>query len=178
MSDYDQVPWIYRLPIISHYYGDSVRLLFLSATVLMLVGAPLYTDDLASQSLAIIIGALALVVIAGLMSPRMRFAKVLGAACSVIGAAVYETWALSGYSVTPGYVFLLREFIALIFFFALYFSLKTVRADVLEPANEDDFAESHQDGDDDDVDRHEGAHRINHERVGRHELPEDEDDFS
>lgn len=167
MNSQEQIPWIYRLPILSHYYGDNVRLLFLSATVLMLAGAPIYTDNLASQSLPIIIGALVLVVIAGLLSPRIRSAKVLSAACAVVGAAVFETWALTGYDLLPGYVFLFRQFIALIFFFALYFSLKTVRADVFE-SPEIEPEEEHEPGE------HIGT---NHERYGAHERPEDKDDF-
>ena len=68
------------------------------------------------------------------MSPQMPFAKFASVLVSVGGALYFELWALSEYQLSGSFtlLFVLRQIIALLFFFALYFSMKTSRADVLE----------------------------------------------
>lgn len=113
---------------IPHYYGDIVRMLFLAAAILMLVGAPFYTDDLKTQLPFIVIGAIVLVALAALTSPRSPLVMRLNAGAAGAGVVIYEIWALWGYGISTAIDFALRQIPAVIFIFAFYFALKTLRA--------------------------------------------------
>lgn len=140
MDPRDNIPWLYRFPVMRHYYGDMVRQLFLSAAVIMLVGAPFYTDDIGAQGPVLVVAAIMLAVIAGVMSPQMRFAKIAGTVVAGLGAIFFELWALAEYQSTQDFsaFFVIRQVLALLFFFALYFSIKSTRADVLEHLGDGD----------------------------------------
>lgn len=116
---------------IPHYYGDVVRMLLLGTTVLMLVGAPFYADDLPSELPFIVAGAVAFVALAALTNPRNKMVMRLNAAVSGAGAVLFELWALGGYGTSEALAFVLREVPAVLLFFAFYFSLKTLRAMIM-----------------------------------------------
>ena len=113
---------------IPHYYGDVVRMLLLGAAMLMLAGAPFYTVVLADVLPFLVIGAIVAVALAALTSPRSRLIMRLDAVASGVGALVFEYWALASYHGNFPIEFVLRQIVALIFMFAFYYSLKTLRA--------------------------------------------------
>lgn len=113
---------------IPHYYGDAVRMLFLSAAVLMLIGAPFYTSDLRAQLPFIVIGAIVLVALAALTSPRSPIVMRLNAGAAGAGVVIYEIWALWGFGSSTIVDFILRQAPAIVLIFAFYFALKTLRA--------------------------------------------------
>ena len=127
-GEYIPEPWLYRLPKVSHYYGDNVRQLQLAAAALMLFTAPFYTDDFSIELPIIILGVVILVCISALTTPLKQSVINADAIASGVGLVVFEWWALFSYQSVPLYVFGLREAIALLFFFALYYSTKTLRA--------------------------------------------------
>lgn len=115
-------------PSITHYYGDVVRELFLGGAALMLVSSPLYADALQVQFPFIVVGALVVVALAAFTNPHKQWS--CAADCVVAGAAVvvYGMWSLYGYEEVGPIAFVLRLAIAIIFLFAFYYALKTVRA--------------------------------------------------
>ena len=120
-------PW----PSVPHYYGDSVRQLLLGAAALMIVASPLYSDTLRVQFPPIIIGALIAAAFAALINPRDRWVVLGSAVVSGIGLAVYAMWGMAGYDTVNPVAFVLRLAVAVVFLFAFYFSMKTLRAFML-----------------------------------------------
>ena len=138
-------PWspttIGRWPSIPQYYGDSVRALLLSAAALMLIASPLYGDDTHVEFPYEVIGAIIAVGCAALINPRDRFFSLLAAVVSGVGTVIYAMWGISGYDGGNPVAFVLRVFIALLFLFAFYFSLTTVRAFALSTTDIDELVE-------------------------------------
>ena len=112
---------------LAHYYGNTVRQLFLAATTVMLLGAPFYVDVFRVQMPFIVLGAIVLVMLAALTSPQSRSVMMANAVAAGAGATLYEFWALAGFD-TSLFQSFLRQLPALILILAFYFSLKTYRA--------------------------------------------------
>lgn len=125
-----------------HYYGDVVRAFFLGAAVIMLLGAPFYSDDLSTQLPYIVVGAVVLVGLAALTNPRETWIVVLDVAAAGIGAISYESWALMQYHAEDPIQFVLREAPAIIFLLAFYYSVKTYRAMMLGQVNPEVVSEA------------------------------------
>lgn len=113
---------------IPHYYGDSVRQLLIGASALMMISSPLYSDVLRQQFPFIIIGALLAASFAALMNPKDRWVVLGSAIISGVGVVSYAMWGMFGYETVNPVAFMLRLAIAVIFLFAFYFSMKTLRA--------------------------------------------------
>src|SRR3989344_5705708 len=116
---------------IPHYYGDVSRQLLLGAAALMLIASPLYGNNLRIEFPFEVIGALFAVGLAALTNPRDRWASTGDAVLSGAGMVIYATWGIFEYNSINPIAFVLRLVIALIFLFAFYFSMKTVRSFVL-----------------------------------------------
>jgi len=118
-------------PAVPHYYGDTIRQLFIANAGLILIGAPFYADSLSAELPFEILGALVLAGLAALVNPHNKSFLFANAIAAGVGLLFYETWALSNYEVSTWAQFIWRELIAIIFLIAFYFSVKTVRAFVL-----------------------------------------------
>lgn len=118
-------------PKVPHYYGDVVRQLFVAGAVVMLVGAPFYTEALRVQFPFILCGAIVFVALAALTNPHNKTVVIADAIAAGVAVFVYETWALFQYAESSWIEFILREVIALNFITAFYFSMKTLRAMLL-----------------------------------------------
>jgi len=118
----------YGSPYIEHYYGDIVRQLFLIAAVLILMSIPLYAEllpyALAVQTLVVVVVA----IFAALTNPFKKWILVGDAVIAVLGLLAFEVAAISAYVEKMYLLFAAREALALVFLFALYFSVKTVCA--------------------------------------------------
>ena len=117
---------------IPHYYGDSVRQLLLGAAALMLVGSPFYSGDLRTEFPFIVVGALTAAALAAIINPRDRWVSISSALLSAGGVVVYAMWGMFGYETINPIAFVLRLAITVIFLFAFYFSMKTMRAFMLK----------------------------------------------
>lgn len=112
---------------VAHYYGDTVRKLMLAAALAILVGAPFYTD-VPGQSLTLIVfSALILVCFAAFTTPFSRMMMTANTVAAGTGMVLFAAWALMAYGEVPVSMVIIREGIALIFFFALYFAGKSLR---------------------------------------------------
>ena len=127
-GEYNPEPWLYRLPKLSHYYGDNVRQLLLAAGAVMLFAAPFYADDLQVQLPFILFGVVVLICVAALTTPRKESVMRADTVAAGVGLVIFEWWALVSYNETSLLAFALREVIAALFFFSLYYSAKTLRA--------------------------------------------------
>ncbi|RJR14455.1 hypothetical protein C4585_00155 [Candidatus Parcubacteria bacterium] len=118
-------------PVVPHYYGDVVRQLFVAGAVVMLVGAPLYTETLRFHFPFILLGAILFVALAALTNPHNKTVIIANAIAAGVAVFIYETWAFFDYTSSTWIEFGLREIIALNFIAAFYFSMKTLRAMLL-----------------------------------------------
>lgn len=132
------VPWLYRWSKISHYYGDTVRQIFIAAASLMLLAAPFYTDDLSIELPFIVLGTVVIVGVAALTNPWKSSVISADAITAGTGLIIFEMWALLEYHSGTMLQFILREALAILFLFALYFSTKTLRSMLLHQVGKHD----------------------------------------
>ncbi len=117
-------------PKFTHYYGDIVRKhLFFAGLVLLL--AALIDEEFRSFYLfAGIFGVLVFTILAGLTSPVRRLVMIADVFVAAIMFMVFEYFAIDAFSRYENFsdsIFLLRQFLAVIFLITLYFSTKTLR---------------------------------------------------
>lgn len=149
-----QEPWIYRSHHIPHYYGDVVRQLLLFVAAVMLVGAPFYASNLATE-LPVIVGAsLIIVCLAAFTSPVSRTILLADAVVAGVGMVLFEMWALSDVAATVPVAIALRQAIALILMFGLYFAGKTLRGTAEPDWDEQQSREEETEGEGDLRERH------------------------
>lgn len=130
MSDYGIEPR--RSPLdsshIPHYYGDYVRLIFIIAAALAAFAIPVWGDVLPIGTFPQVVGIVILVLLAGLTNPHGTFVLWVDAIISAIGVLFIENTAISLYSIDEVAIFFVREILVLLLLFAMYYSIKTVRA--------------------------------------------------
>ena len=97
----------------------------------MLIGSPLYATSLSTQFPFIVAGAVFAVGFAALTSPKTRWVAFADAIIAGVGLTLYAMWAMLGYDDVSPVAFVLRVAISIVFLFAFYFALKTVRGFVL-----------------------------------------------
>jgi hypothetical protein len=113
---------------IPHYYGDYVRVIFIVAAALAAFAIPVWGDVLPVGTFAQVAGIVILVVLAGLTNPHGTFVLWVDAIVSAIGVLFIENTAIALYSIDEIALFFAREILVLLLLFAMYFSIKTVRA--------------------------------------------------
>ena len=115
--------------LLGHYYGDTVRRLFLAGAVVMLLSIPI-SGPLLFQNLFVgVIVALVLTLLAGLTNPRQRGVALISAIVSAVAFVLFEMAALQSFSMYNAntLLFFLQQILALNFLLALYFSIKSWR---------------------------------------------------
>jgi hypothetical protein len=113
---------------IPHYYGDYVRELFVAAAALTAVAIPVWGDLLPIGTSLQVAAALLLVILAGLTNPHGKIIMLYNATVATIGVFLFEVTAITYYSEQPFVLFTIRETAAILLLFAMYFSIKTMRA--------------------------------------------------
>lgn len=115
-------------PKIAHYYGDLVRRIFIGIGVAILIVAPFFASRSPVELPFEIFGAVVLVCLAALTSPKNKMIMTINAAAAGVGVVASEVMALYFFYAGDSLMFFLREMFAVAFLFALYFSVKTVRS--------------------------------------------------
>lgn len=120
-----------------HYYGDLVRILFMTAAIIMIVTLPFLTPDLPIPFLISIFAILIIGILAGITNPLQKWTTITDTIISTIGLLVFEYFAVTTY-IEKSYTnlfFITNQILAVIFLFALYYTTKTLRAMVLKSKN-------------------------------------------
>ncbi len=95
----------------------------------MIIFIPLQGSLLPTASIFFVLGILLIGVLAGLTDPRKRWVCWCNVLISAFGLLVFEFYAALGYRAEGfNFDFLVHQAIALLFFIALYYSTKTLRA--------------------------------------------------
>lgn len=113
-----------------HYYGDTVRGIFLSAGVVFLVTMVRDQEFLSFYLVVGVLSVLALTILAGLTNPLSKKIIKIDAVISIVMFLLFEYLAIAGYVSAQSFsndIFLLRQLLAILFLVALYFSTKTLR---------------------------------------------------
>lgn len=112
-----------------HYYGDVVRVMFMGAALLMIIGLPYFTQQgLLPVPLSVsIFGIVVLGVLAGLINPRQTYTIILNFAVALTGLLFFEYYAISNFLDNQTAFFIANQCLAILFFVALYYATKTLR---------------------------------------------------
>lgn len=119
---------------VPHYHGDAVRIIFVICGVIMLLGLPKYQDLIPFSANISILSILFLAVVAGYTNPKQKWIGALDALVSTFGFAVSEYLAVT-YFRTELIFTLINQVLAVLFFIALYSSIKTLRAFLIRNKN-------------------------------------------
>jgi hypothetical protein len=121
----------------AHYHGNKVRKIFLVSGLVMLIGLPVFALKLQFAIFAAVLGILIVGLFAGLTSPHNKFAIIFDVVISLIGILAFEATAVLTYSNwgADGY-FAFNQFLAILFFVALYFSVRSARDMLKRPEAE------------------------------------------
>lgn len=110
-----------------HYYGHIVRKLFLVVGTIMLLSLPLFNSAISMSTLLLVAAILTVSILAGLTNP-MQFAIVIAdIIVSIVGLLVFEFHAITNIGQVSVILLMIDQVLALTFFFALYYSTKTIR---------------------------------------------------
>ncbi|MEK7576851.1 MAG: hypothetical protein AAB482_04130 [Patescibacteria group bacterium] len=116
------------MDLMSHYYGNIIRRLFIVAGIVMLVGNSWLKVLLPVPTFISVLAILLVGIAAGITNPLQKWAMMLNAGIASVLFVVFEYRAIIKYNEVNDPLFLITEGLAIIFFFALYYSTKTVRA--------------------------------------------------
>jgi hypothetical protein len=120
-----------------HYYGDRIRGLFMITGLLMVVTLPVFSSLIHMPVTISLIAILALAILGGVLNPSQKWIIITDTIVSVLGFAGFEYYAVDTYlHVLPNsaphvYFYWLNQVFALLFFLAVYLSVKTLRGKML-----------------------------------------------
>lgn len=113
-----------------HYYGDAVRFLFMLAAIIMLITLPFLSGKLPVSIYVAIFMILVIGILAGITNPLQKWISILNAVISVGALSAFEYYAVK--SLIASHIatlyFITNQVLAFVFLFALYYSIKTLRA--------------------------------------------------
>lgn len=119
---------------IPHYYGDSVRIIFIGGATVMLMSLAFIQKMLGVPLVLSLFAILILVLAAGLTSPYRPISAILNVVVSVIGLFIFEYYAVLGWqqaqvleSSSYLFLFVVNQILTVSFLYSLYLSLKTFR---------------------------------------------------
>ena len=112
---------------IPHYHGDIVRVVFFIAGLIMIVGLPLFKEEINFPIYFSIFATMVLVILAGLTNPKQMWIAYLNLVVSLVGFVIFEYEAATKFDDLTSSFFIINQILALLFFTALYFSVKTLR---------------------------------------------------
>ena len=121
----------------SHYYGDTLRILFVTGGLIMLISYPFFSSLIHAPLSLSILACLALVIFGGLINPKQKWVIFLSAIVPIVAFLFFEYYAVYTYQNLAPTIelhvafFWTNQILALIFFFATYLSIKTLRGALL-----------------------------------------------
>lgn len=113
-----------------HYYGDVTRRLFILGCVIMIVAYPFFTEYIPVSRTVAFAAILVVAIFAGLTNPRQRWVAAADVLIAIAAFVTFEYYAVEFYRADGGFwglFFWINEALALVFFIATYFAVKTWR---------------------------------------------------
>ena len=114
--------------VVPHYYGDSVRAIFIAGAVFVLIGLSGMTEALNLPPIIAIIGVIVLCVAAGFTNPVQFFSLRINVAISIVFLIFFAYMGWYAHDVNlGGMIELPNKIAAVLFLVATYFSVKSLR---------------------------------------------------
>lgn len=113
---------------IPHYYGDTVRMMFVISAVIYALSMALIGNLLPVDIYTGIILVLILVFLAGVTSPHNRWLMFINATIAAIGVYLVQSAAITFFSTDSLLLFLVRQLVAILLLFGFYYSVKSFRS--------------------------------------------------
>ena len=117
----------------SHYYGDTVRRLLIAGGTIMIVTLPFFGELIPVPLVVSILAIVVVGVVSGLINPRQKWTSTLYFSISIIAA---NTYASDG-EYFRSLFFWTNQTLAIIFFIATYYGVKTLRGFYINKNNLD-----------------------------------------
>lgn len=118
----------FGLPSVAHYHGDTVRILFLVGGVIILATLPFYKNLLPIGAGFLTVFVVLLALGAAIVNPFQRWIVFVNLIIAIVAVILFEYVAAIGYGTDPAALSIIRQILAIVFLFALYYSGKTLRA--------------------------------------------------
>lgn len=117
---------------VMHYYGDTVRFLFLIAAIVMLLMLPMFNEILNIPTIISVASILILGAAAGFTNPKQKWDATINVLVAAAGFLIFESTAVWTYqqqidSIRAERFFMTNVGLGLLFLIAIYFSIKTLR---------------------------------------------------
>ena len=139
-------PYIHPFGSVYHFYGDVVRQLFIAAAILIGISVP-FSGDIPFAIFVGVPSIIILVVLAGLSNPHGKLILILTAVAAGAAVLIAETLAVYAYASDRLILFAILEAIVLLCLAAMYFSIKDVRAMMMNRIGHFDTAGEFDDSD-------------------------------
>ncbi|HSX58034.1 MAG TPA: hypothetical protein VLE47_02045 [Candidatus Saccharimonadales bacterium] len=110
-----------------HYHGDKVRVFFFLSAVLMIMGLPFFKSILSISASSVLLTAVIMIIFAGLTNPKQAWVSFVNTLISLFGFVIFEYAAITHFNYASYLFFIMTQGLALLFLFALYYSVKTIR---------------------------------------------------
>jgi hypothetical protein len=110
-----------------HYYGDTVRVLFLVGGIVQMVTTAFYRSIISVPIPISMLGVMVLILAAGFTTHKNRSVILFDLVVSLFSTFYFEYIVLYGSYTGKDTLFWIYQALALNFLFALYFSVKTFR---------------------------------------------------
>lgn len=122
-----QTPDFMKKKSIRHYYGDSLRLMFLISAIVYAVSMSLFGNLLPVDMYAGVGIVILLVLLAGITNPHSQALMFVNVVVAGVGAYLMQTAAISFFNIDSSILFILRQLVAVLLLIAFYHSVRTVR---------------------------------------------------
>ncbi len=125
---------------INHYYGDSVRTIFIITGVIMIATLPFFSKLIALPIGFAITGILILAILSGLLNPVKKWIIIIDAIVATVAFLSFEYSAVFAYMHLPPtetvnvLFFWTNQIFSLLLFLAVYLSTKTLRGMYIDEA--------------------------------------------
>ena len=123
--EYTKQPWP---PPVPHYHGDTVRILFLIGGVIILATLPFFKNLLQIGTGFLPVFVILLVLGGAIVNPFQRWIVTIDLIISAAAVILFEYAAVIGFGKDIFFLSVVRQVLAIIFLFALYYSGRTLRA--------------------------------------------------
>lgn len=111
----------------AHYYGDMVRKIFLICGLVILITLPFLKSNISSPTFYSVVVILVLTFLAGMTNPRLRVVIVGDVVVSLISFCVFAFEAITKFTDLVDLLFITNLTLAILFLFAFYWSVKSLR---------------------------------------------------
>lgn len=112
---------------IGHYYGDIVRKLFIAGALVMLASLPFVQWFIPLPIFLSVLFILAIVLAAGFLAPTQKWTIIVDVCLAGLAVLAFEDYAVQSYFHSQILFFVVNQILAIVFFIAFYYAVKTVR---------------------------------------------------